>query len=298
MPRNSAGTYSLPESAFVPNTVISSASINSDLGDLGNAITDSLSRTGLGGMTSALGLSLSGFFYTSDPDTGLSRTAANTQSLSVGGVDYVFSPTGLILPAGATVTNSDGSPIGMVPFAIYMWMFAGAPAGTVLLYGQPCTTAFPILRANFISNGSPYGNNGTDPLFPDLRCVIPAGRGDMGGSNRGILAGSTVTGALLGAESVTLNATQMPAHTHGGTTGAGGVDHTHLGVSPPSTSGQFSGLISPNNGWSGAPSNSTATGGASAFSHTHPFTTDSAGGGLSHANVQPTIILNFITRAV
>ena len=56
MPRNSSGTYSLytPGNPVVTSTVISSTWANNTLADLASAITDSLSRTGDGGMQAPL----------------------------------------------------------------------------------------------------------------------------------------------------------------------------------------------------------------------------------------------------
>src|ERR1700688_3438519 len=42
MPRNGSGSYSLPQPAFVPNTTISSAAVNSDNSDIATAMTASV----------------------------------------------------------------------------------------------------------------------------------------------------------------------------------------------------------------------------------------------------------------
>lgn len=54
MPRASNGTCTLAEDAFVPNTTIVSADMNSDLSDIVSMLTDSLSVSGKGGMSAAL----------------------------------------------------------------------------------------------------------------------------------------------------------------------------------------------------------------------------------------------------
>ena len=87
MARNGSGTYVLPEAAFVPNTPISSAAVNSDFSDIADALTGSLARDGQGGMTAVLPLANTGFTYLTDPNTGMRRTAADTQAISAGGVD-------------------------------------------------------------------------------------------------------------------------------------------------------------------------------------------------------------------
>ncbi len=121
MPRNSAGTFSLAESAFVSNTPISSSAMNSDLSDIADGLTDSLSRNGQGGMNAALGLALGGTFYTSDPDTGISRSAANTQVIRCGGADWTFTATDATAPDGSSLLPLIGE--------VRMWALPTAPTG-------------------------------------------------------------------------------------------------------------------------------------------------------------------------
>lgn len=46
MSRNGSGTYSLPQPPFTPGTTISSSAVNSDLSDIGAALTQSISKDG------------------------------------------------------------------------------------------------------------------------------------------------------------------------------------------------------------------------------------------------------------
>ena len=46
MARNGSGTYSLPQPPFTPGTTISSSAVNSDLSDIGAALTQSISKDG------------------------------------------------------------------------------------------------------------------------------------------------------------------------------------------------------------------------------------------------------------
>lgn len=87
MPRNGAGVYTLPEPAFVNGTTADATTVNSDLDDIAEAITDSLDRNGTGGMAAALGLDDDGFNYVGDTDTGRRRSAANTQVDFCGSTD-------------------------------------------------------------------------------------------------------------------------------------------------------------------------------------------------------------------
>lgn len=283
MPRNSAGVYSLPEAPFVSNTPISSSATNSNNSDIADAVTDSLSRNGRGGMNALLGLALSGFNYTSDPDTGMSRSAANTQVITVGGSNWTFTTTDVTAPSGTSLLPLIGE--------VRIWVFATAPTGWVLLQGQACTTTYPLWRAALLTAGNPFGTSGSDPLFPDLRGAVPAGV-DAG---RGVLMGATL-GAFLGAQSVTLDATQIPAHTHAVNIVSGDAGYT-VGASAPLSPG------APEASGTGGVFTPIVAGGSTALNpgtHAHNVignTGVGTGGGQAHANVQPTIALNFIGRA-
>jgi microcystin-dependent protein len=103
---------------------------------------------------------------------------------------------------------------------------------------------------------------------------------------------STALGAVGGTESHTLSLTQIPSHDHGGNTGAG-TPHSHGGV--PNTSSTNIGSGEPafiNLAASGNGTHSTDA----ESSHTHAIT--AAGGGGAHANVQPTIVCNYIMRII
>lgn len=213
MPRNSSGTYTLPEPAFTPNTPIVSAAVNSDFDDVASALTDSLSRSGDGGMQAALPLNIAGFFYQGDTDTGMSRPSANTQVITCGGVDVVE-----VTSTGVEVL---GTPLVPIPVGI-IWPYGGtsAPSGFLLCYGQAVSrTTYASL---FAVIGTAYGAGDSATTFnvPDLRGRIPAGKDNMGGSAASRLTGTTMTpdGNTLGAvsgnnQTVTLAANQIPSLT-------------------------------------------------------------------------------------
>lgn len=220
MPRNGSGTYTLPEAAFVSGTVISSTAVNSDFSDIGNAITDSLARDGQGGMTDTLPLSSTGFIYSIDPNTGMYRTGADAQAIRCGGADIVdITASGIGVTGDVDATGSvkqNGAvllPIGLGPLP---WSLSAAPPLWALCYGQPCTPAYAAYRALLISAGSPFGNNGTDPLFPDARSNLLYGKGNMGGTDSGRLttayfgADPTTLGAQGGAQNTTFLQANLP----------------------------------------------------------------------------------------
>ena len=136
MPRNSSGTYTLPESPFVPSTPISSSATNSNNSDIADALTDSLSRSGDGGMQAILALSPDGFNYVGDTDTGISRPSANTQVIYCGGTNTVqvtasgISITGTLTSSGALTVTSGGITITAGGLTLSAGVIT-APAGSV-----------------------------------------------------------------------------------------------------------------------------------------------------------------------
>ena len=130
--------------------------------------------------------------------------------------------------------------------------------------------------------------------IPDFTGRVP---GQIG-SGSGLTTRSL--GSSLGTETVTLSTSQMPVHNHTGTTNSSGAHthpitdpghtHTYLGVD---SQGALSGgdNVAENSPRPTETSGSSATGITvdSAGAHTHPFTTDNTGGGLSHNNMQPTL---------
>lgn len=112
MPRNGSGTYSLPAgNPVVSGTTIESSWANTTLSDIGTAMTDSLSRSGQGGMTAAFraadgtssvpGIAWSnetgsGFYRAGAADTRLVITTSEVQKwLSTGtAITGTFSATG------------------------------------------------------------------------------------------------------------------------------------------------------------------------------------------------------------
>lgn len=111
MPRNGSGSASLAEPAFIPNTPISSAAVNSDLSDIADMLTGSLARDGQGGMTAVLPLANTGFTYLTDPNTGMRRTAADTQAISAGGVDALTVTSTAVDVVALKVAGSDVFPV-------------------------------------------------------------------------------------------------------------------------------------------------------------------------------------------
>jgi len=185
-----------------------------------------------------------------------------------------------------------------VPFTEYTFVWSGAAfyrkraAGEALVgaiewlpmsaaVGYAIANGTALVRVDypelFACYGTTYGApSGATFSLPDLRDRFPVGAGL-----------SYAHGSTGGESTHQLTVAELASHPHSGTADSNGVDHTHPETLPPSTSLQGSGLISPNNGWNGAPSNSGTTGGASAYLHGHNLSINAAGGNVPHENRPP-----------
>lgn len=111
MPRNGSGVYTLPAGNPVePGTTIDAAWANDTLEDMANEITNSLSRTGAGGMIAPFRIAdgtvtAPGMAFLNETGTGLYRSGAGSAWFSVLGVNVAqFSTVGLTIPFGKALT--------------------------------------------------------------------------------------------------------------------------------------------------------------------------------------------------
>ena len=175
---------------------------------------------------------------------------------------------------------------------------ACAPTGALLGQGQTLNRAdYPDLWgwANDVGavtgNLFGVGNGSTTFTMPDLRGRFPVGVGTLG-------AITYTLGSTGGSSSVTLTEAQLPAHDHTGSTGIDSNAHVHPmnhgGHFPGS---QFNAAAGPDLGLaaynSGGTTHSGTTSGPNA-SHTHSFTTSTAGSGTPHENRPPFVSLNWM----
>lgn len=142
MPRNSSGTFSLytPGNPVVTNTVISSTWANNTLADLASALTDSLSRTGDGGMQAPLELTdgaigAPALTWASDTTSGWYRSAADDYRFSSLATNVLrLTTTGIIAGAatgglkGAGTVNATGLYVNGTQIGV-----AANPTGQVVL---------------------------------------------------------------------------------------------------------------------------------------------------------------------
>lgn len=113
MPRNSSGTYSTPAGQpVVTGTVVSSSVQNNLVGDLANEITQSLDRSGRGGMNAPIRtpdgtLAAPAHSFTNETNSGLRRNAAGDVRLTVLGVDALQAQSaGVTVPGTLGVTGA------------------------------------------------------------------------------------------------------------------------------------------------------------------------------------------------
>lgn len=204
-----------------------------------------------------------------------------------------------------------GNPFNIPLGAMLPYIAATAPNSNFALpFGQAISrTTYASL---FSLVGTTYGpGDGTTTFnIPDLRGRVAAGLGNMGGSDAGRLTGSyfgasgTTLGSVGGLESQTLDATEIPAHSHPNTLNDPGHTHTASTSSDGNTSIMEAnlnlGTIGPAQGRflnyaGGSPAAFLAANHATGMSISN---NNNTGGGNPHPNVQPTIILGYILRII
>lgn len=237
-----------------------------------------------------------------------SNTANPTDNAKWGLVNYI-SPEltgvqkmywGVTLPSGYVWAN--GTTIGDGSSGATGRANADTSALFTLLWNSLTNAVLPIQTSS--GSASTRGANAAVDFavhkrlpVPDMRDLVGAGKGDMGGiSDRGLITtgGSGIAGTTLGAnggaQNVTLITANLAAHNHTGTTDSAG-DHYHdvtvVGLYTQGTAniGATSSSQQPD-------TKSTNNAGV----HTHGFTTNSTGAGAAHLNMQPTIICNYIIK--
>jgi hypothetical protein len=119
MPRNASGIYTLPGgNPVTPGDVIEADWANTTLEDVADALTNSLSRTGAGGMLAPFriadgNVSGPGLSYLNETNTGLYRSGSGSTWMSVLGVNTAqFSTVGLTIPFGKALTAVGNASVG------------------------------------------------------------------------------------------------------------------------------------------------------------------------------------------
>lgn len=100
MPRNASGVYTLPPTnPVVPSTTIATSWANPTLSDVASALTDSLDRTGRGGMLAPFkiydgNVNAPGLSFLNEPNMGIWRASSGVMNISVNATPLLqFSPS-------------------------------------------------------------------------------------------------------------------------------------------------------------------------------------------------------------
>lgn len=223
---------------------------------------------------------------------------------------------GTIVYADGTNFNPTGQGEGVYAYVNGAWVKLSSSAADLLVQFIGCIQDFGGVEANvpafwlpcfgqsllragqyatlFNKIGTTHGAvDGTHFNVPDYRGRVSAGQDDMGGTSANRLTSpldGDVLGNTGGAENVTLAIANLPAHDHGGVTGAEAV-HIHQIATALATGGAVN-AVTRTGGTGSSPANiATAAGN----SHTH--TISSQGSGTPVTTIQPTIIVNKIIYA-
>jgi hypothetical protein len=114
MPRNASGTYTLPSgNPVVAGTTIEASWANTTLNDVANELTNSLSRTGSGGMLAPFRLAdgtlgAPGIAFLNETSSGLYRPSASNVGIAVSGVNAMtWSNANVVVPSGIQFFTSN-----------------------------------------------------------------------------------------------------------------------------------------------------------------------------------------------
>jgi microcystin-dependent protein len=210
MPRNSSGTYSLPIAAFVSGTTIRSADMNSNLSDIGTALTQSVATTGVSSMSGPLKLSdgtaiAPSLTLASDLTTGWYKSASGTWTYVGTGTSVItLAPTGATITnltvTNLTVTGSFTVASARVIGEVVDFCGAAAPALFLFAFGQAISRTTYSQLFSVIGTAFGAGDGLTTFNVPDYRGRTSFGKDDMGGSaaNRITVAGGNFDGTVLG----------------------------------------------------------------------------------------------------
>ena len=221
MPRDANGNYTLPTgNPVVTQTNITSTWANDTMSDIGTEMTDSLSRSGKGGMTGPFPIvdsqgGVPGLSFAAEPTTGLKREGAGDMRAQVLGTDKMrWTSTG----DAEVWRNATWNPVAIEP-ADRKVMYGEGGATTIFHYGTTAAPGWSILEP--------------DANIRELIIGPAAGGGVIGGSVDPTNLTQNITVSISGNTS-----TVDLAHTHtfSATTSGGGGGNTYNTAGGPTPS--------------------------------------------------------------
>lgn len=284
MPDSPTGVYTLPSGYYVEvGDTAEPSQHNPPLEDIAAALTNRIhadGRTAWTGDQNANGHKITDLAEGTNPND-----AVRVAQLSNMGI-----PVGVWLPYGGST----------------------APDGWILCDGRAISRSeFAALYA-VIGTTFGIGNGSTTFNVPDMRGRVPAGADAMGGNAASRLTStglgtSATLGASGGGQTHTLTTAQIPSHNHASGSLATSSAGSHKHGAPMRTESLITGRYGSYGAGGGSyrfqvatndlgSQPATSTDGA----HTHDISgnTGSAGSGSAHPNVQPTLVVNYIIKAV
>lgn len=247
MPRNGSGVYTLPSGNPVePGTTIDSAWANDTLEDIANELTNSLSRTGAGGMIAPFriadgNVTAPGLAFTNETNSGLYRSGAGSLWMSVLGVNTVqFTTTGVNIPAGKTVNLLGGITTTTLDVTVEANIALATLTGTTKLGASTGTESLRVSPAALAVNyariyGGALGAGPTiDAQGSDTNInlnLAAKGSGSVASASPVALSSTlSVTGAITATGGVTGQVTSSNAILTGGT-----INNVVIGGTTPQT---------------------------------------------------------------
>jgi len=180
MPRNASGVYTLPAgNPVVPGTTIDAAWANDTLEDLANEVTNSLSRTGAGGMLAPFRLAdgtvtAPGIAWLNETNSGLYRSGAGSTWMSILGVNTAqFSTVGLTIPFGKALTAQGNASV----------------AGTFSVGGHTTLSSTLAVTGALTASGGVIGNVTAATGTSTFNDVVIAGALDMTAGSSATITG-------------------------------------------------------------------------------------------------------------
>jgi hypothetical protein len=203
MARNASGIYSLPFAQVIGGNPIQATWANGTLADLATEVTDSLNRSGKGGMLSPLALAdgvvgAPGLTFTADPDSGLYLTAAGDPRFSVDGAE-VLRLKSLTVPktstsdfttSSLTFVDLTGIAFPVLSNEFYTWEIIGvltandANAVNVTFTGPAAPTRVDFMFTNAGASATGFGT--AIPITPTAAGTVVRLQGMLrNGANAG-----------------------------------------------------------------------------------------------------------------